>query len=78
MYMFNRNKDSQSISQFISKGQQIIEEDVNDDNDDNDDDDYHMNAASSSNKINKSNVAISQKAKAKIDEDFMFQMDKGI
>ena len=65
MYMYNRNNnnnDSSNISQFMNA--QIPEED----NENNDLDDKD---------ITKPLEASDQSSKAKIDEDFMFQMDKG-
>ena len=72
--MFNRNKESQNISQFISKGQQIIEE-----NSDNDDDDLsHFGIGKPVPISGESKIASEKSQKAKHDEEFMFQMDRGI
>ena len=72
--MFNRNKESQNISQFISKGQQIIEE-----NSDNDDEDTsHFSIGKAGPITGESTLASEKSQKAKHDEEFMFQMDRGI
>ena len=63
--MYNRNNDSQSMSQFING--QIPEED----NEDTDQKETAQNGDGSQQQVE------TQSQKSKLDEDFMFQMDKG-
>jgi hypothetical protein len=64
--MYNRTNESQNISQFMN-GQQIPEEEDNTDNN------AEANLQTESKPLEASNSIL----KSKIDEDFMFQMDKG-
>ncbi len=73
MYMYNRGNDSQSISQFMNT--QIPEEDDPDDKESQSSNACAANRNVSSNSLD--TTSQNSNLKSKIDEDFMFQMDKG-
>lgn len=65
MYTFNRNKDATSLSQFISSGQQILEEE---------DDESQGEEIIGSNRKSIDSQTLDQSQQSK--EDFMFDMEK--
>ena len=78
MYMFNRSSEQQNMSQFM-KGKILEEEDNDQGEQDSSKNDESLNEDTSknTNAETQSKLKPSQSQKNKLDEDFMFQMDKG-